>query len=142
MYRPTSFALLPILLAAVMTIGCDDDPAPGPTPPPPTEITETFRGQLTVNGAVTTPFFVQTAGDITARLSSLSVPDAVVGLSLGTWNGQTCQLIITNDSATVTGTQQFPVTGRATDAGAFCVRIYDVGRLSGPVDFEIIVTHF
>jgi hypothetical protein len=135
MYR--RLALIPVLVSALAVAACDDPPDPGPSEPPPTEITEPFSGTVTVNGAVTHSFQVTRAGNITARFGGLSVADAVIGLSLGTWNGQNCALIITNDNATVSSV----VTGTAS-AGAFCVRIYDVGRLTGPIDYEVIVTHF
>ena len=140
MYRPTCIALI---LTALVASGCDDDTGPGPTnPETPTEVSETFGGTLTVNGAATHPFSVTRAGNVTAQILSTSVEGATVGLSLGTWNGQACALIITNDNATVASTQTFPVTGTASSTGAFCVRIYDVGRLTGPVDYELRVTHF
>jgi hypothetical protein len=139
MHRPTSFAVIPFVLTALLAAGCgEDDPPTGPSAPPPVALTETFSGTLTVNGAVTNPFSVTTVGELSARLASLSVEGAVVGLSLGTWNGQVCQLILTNDNATMNTT----VPGSASTIGAFCVRIYDVGKLTGPVDFEITVTHF
>ena len=138
MYRPTSFAVLPLVLAGLLAAGCDD-PAPvtGPTETTAT-ITETFSGTVTVNGAVTNPFSVTRAGELSARLVSLSVADATIGLSLGTWNGQVCQIILANDNASMAISS---VTGTAS-AGAFCVRLYDVGKLTGPVDFEVTVTHF
>ena len=136
MYRRL-FALVPCLIAALLAGACDDPPPAGPSDPPPPEINETFAGTLTVNGAQTHPFPVSTTGSISARFASLSVGDAVVGLSLGTWNGQVCQIILANDNATASTV----VTGTAS-VGAFCVRVYDVGRLTGPVDYEVIVTHF
>ena len=136
MYRRL-FAFVPVLCAALITTGCDDPDPVGPSEPPPTEISETFTGTVTVNGAHTSSFAVTRAGSISARFASLSVSDAVVGLSLGTWNGQVCQIILANDNATVSSV----VPGTAS-VGAFCVRVYDVGRLTGPVDFEVVVTHF
>src|SRR5687767_6962688 len=119
------FAFVPVVLTALLTAACDDAEPTGPSEPPPVEINESFSGTVTVNGAQTSPFSVTRAGNITARFASLSVSDAVVGLSLGTWNGQNCALIITNDSATASSV----VTGTAS-VGAFCVRVYDVGRLT------------
>ena len=135
MYR--RLVLLPVLFSALLIAACDDPPDPGPSEPPPTEINETFAGTVTVNGAQTHSFSVTRAGNASARFVSLSVSDAVLGLSLGTWNGQTCALTITNDNATASSV----VTGTAS-VGAFCVRIYDVGKLTGPIDYEVIVTHF
>jgi hypothetical protein len=139
MHRPTSSAFLAIILVATLVSGCDnDDPPGGPSEPPPTEVTEAFSARVTINGARTHSFDVARAGNITARFNSLSGDGTVVGLSLGTWNGQACQLIITNDNATIATS----VVGTASSLGSFCVRIYDVGQLTTAVDYEVVVTHF
>lgn len=137
MSRPTSFAV--ILIVLLTAAGCGDDDTPtGPSEPAPVAVTETFSGTLTVNGGVTNPFSVTRVGELSARLAALSVEGATVGLSLGTWNGQVCQIVLANDNAAMNVT----VVGTASTIGSFCVRIYDVGKLTGPVDFEITVTHF
>jgi hypothetical protein len=139
MYRPIALTLSAFMLLAAVASGCDDAETPGPSEPPPTEITETFSlTTLTVNGAHTFSFMASRAGNITARFASLSGDGTIVGLSLGTWNGQVCQLIVTNDNASASTT----VIGTATSIGSFCVRVYDVGKLTGPVDFEVTVSHF
>jgi hypothetical protein len=117
---------------------------PFPTPPdtstPATAVTETFDGQLTVNGAVAHPFAVGRVGTVTVRLTAVDPTDVTIGLSLGTWNANanTCALIITNDAALGGAT----VIGTASTAGAFCVRVYDVGRLSRSILYTLDVTHF
>ena len=58
-------------------------------------------------------------------------------MSLGTWNGTGCQAIISNDRATVSSA----ILGRATSAGTLCVRVFDVGALSEPQDYEVQVSH-
>jgi hypothetical protein len=75
---------------------------------------------------------------VTATLTTLE-PDSslVVGLSLGTWNGQVCQIVLANDSAT----QGTVITGAVSSFGSLCVRIYDVGNLTGPINYEITVVH-
>ena len=83
----------PVLVAAALAAaGCGDDPVTTPDRPTPTSVTETFEGTLTINGAFTQPFVVQTAGTVTATLTVLDPTDAVVGMSMGTWNGITCAL--------------------------------------------------
>ena len=137
MYRP--IPLLALILAASLCAACGDDDTPTtPTPDTPTELTETFSGTLTVNGAATHPFVVQRAGNVTAALSSLS-PDsaAVISLALGTWNGQSCQIIIANDAATTNS-----IAVGTASAGNFCVRLSDVGRLTAPTDYSVTVRHF
>jgi hypothetical protein len=134
-------AIAGVLLLSAAAAACGSNEPLTPTSPsaPATSVTETFEGTLTVNGAVTHPFSVSTVGLVSASLTSLS-PDntAIVGLSLGTWNGSACQIILANDSAR----QGSSVTGNATSIGSFCARVYDVGRLAGPTDYAITVTHY
>jgi hypothetical protein len=131
-----------LLLAAATFSGCGDDQVTDPTDQtPPVAVTETFEGTVTINGAITQPFVVQTAGTVSARLSALEPADAVIGLSIGTWNGVTCAIgagALANDNATVGST----VTGSATATGNYCARVYDVGKLTQATGFQITVTHF
>jgi len=141
MRRSTFTWLFVCVLVAALCAGCDSEPAAAPTPEAPVEISEPLTGTLTINGAVTHPFVVQRAGTVVAQIVTLA-PDstAVISLSLGTWNGQVCQIILANDAAT-SGALGV-VTGTASTAGNFCVRVSDVGRLTAPTDYEIIVRHF
>lgn len=131
------------LAAVCCATACSNDPfftQPTDTSTPATEVTETFDGQLTINGAMAHPFAVGRVGAVTVRLIAVDPTDVTIGLSLGTWNASlnSCQLIITNDAALGGAT----VVGSATVVGAFCVRVYDVGRLSQPILYSLSVTHF
>jgi hypothetical protein len=114
--------------------------APTDTSTPATAVTETFDGQLTINGAVAHPFAVGRVGNVTARLTATDPSEVTVGMSLGTWNATTnsCVLIVTNDTALGGAT----IVGTASTAGTFCVRVYDVGKLSRSILYTIDVTHF
>jgi hypothetical protein len=128
-----------IILACTGAAGCGDDPAPAPNPTPtPVQITETFSGTITVNGAATHQFTTGEAGQTLATLSSLS-PDsaAIISFTLGTWNGQYCAVTLAKDDAT-TGAN---LIGNAS-VGSFCVRVSDVGRLTAPTDYSITVQHY
>ena len=84
------------LLVVPMTafaVGCSGDINNLPTTPDPVIVTETFTGDLTVNGAVTHNVFTGATGTVT------------------------------------------------TLSGALCVRVYDVGSLTGPVSYTFTVTH-
>jgi hypothetical protein len=130
---------LVVLLAATTLAGCgDDDPIDVPTQPTPVAVTETFTGTLTVNGAVTHRFSVDRAGTVSAQVKTLSEQAAVLGVSLGTFNGAACQIIISNTAAALNTT----VTGTAQTTGNFCVWLNDVGKLAAGVDYSIDVTHF
>lgn len=130
--------LFPIL-AATTFVGCgSDDPVDVPTQPTPVSVTETFSGTLTVNGAQTHRFTVDRAGTVSASLKTLSTDAVTLGVSLGTWNGAACQIIISNTAAVLNTT----VTGTAQSAGQFCVWLNDVGKLTSGVDYSVEVTHF
>lgn len=129
------------LVLPLLGAGCGNDLLTATSPStPPTVVTDTFTGTVTRNGATSHPFPIASSagGEVTATLKSIA-PDgaAVVGMSLGTWNGTGCQAIISNDRATVSSA----ILGRATSAGTLCVRIFDVGALSGPQDYEVQVAH-
>jgi hypothetical protein len=141
----------PVLVAAALAAaGCGDDAITNPDTPTPTSVTETFTGKVTVNGAITQPFVVQTAGTVVATLTVLDPAkvvvdgeevDNVLGLSLGTWNGLVCTVgapTLANDKAKV----GVSLTGSATATGNYCVRVYDAGALTQATDFELTVTHF
>lgn len=140
--------LLPgILLFALTTglAGCNNDNATTVTTPTTTTttttatVTETFSGTLNMNGGVTFPFTATAAGTITVTLTSLA-PDGTlpIGLSLGTWTGSACQIVIANDAAAQTAV----VTGTVSSAASLCARVYDTGKLSAtPVSFGVSIVH-
>jgi hypothetical protein len=135
------------IVCAVLLVACGSTTT-APTAPTPVSLTETFAGTINRNGAQTFPFVVQTAGTVTATLTALEAGDATtIGLSLGTWNGQVCQIILANDAAHALlpdGTVATTVIGTASAVGTFCVRVYDVGQLTDatPATFSLDVTHF
>ena len=152
MLRFRTFRVL--LLLAPLAAGCGDNNSTNTlTGPGPVQVSEAFTseddpslavpvtGPLNPNGGRTHPFTVQQAGNVTATLTGLGPDETViVGLSLGTWNAttQVCQVILRNDAAKVNST----ITGAAQQTGNFCVSIYDIGQLTGPTTYSIVVTHF
>lgn len=127
---------LPLLLASS---ACDSAIDDIPTTPDPVTVTETFTGNININGAATHNFFTSATGAVTATLTSLGEnPPTQVGFSLGTFAGSSCSLTITNDKAVVTSIVSGVVT---TLGGSLCVRIYDVGSLTESVPYEIRIEH-
>lgn len=127
------------LVAALAGAGCDSgDTIPNTPTPQPDTITETYSGTIGLNAAINYTFTTKVAGTITARLSSV-LPDNTValGLALGTWNGVSCAVVIANDAAR----EGNAVVGNVTGPGQLCVRIYDVGVLTAPATFEVVVIH-
>jgi len=126
----------PLLLVSA---GCDSVIDSIPTTPDPVTVTETFTGSININGAATHPFFTTATGAVTATVTALGEdPPSAIGISLGTYAGSTCSLVLTNDKAVVTSVVSGVVT---TLGGSLCVRIYDVGSLTQSASYEIRVEH-
>ena len=138
-------ALLLTALAA-LAAACGSSNSSLPTTPTtlPTVLTETFSGVLNKNAAFTHPFVVGDAGDVSVFLIASADPrnpdnNAIpLGVSLGTWNGASCAVVIANDNITPGSS----ITGRATAAGNLCVRVYDVGFVAGADSYELLIDHY
>ena len=136
--RSIRLIALAILLAS--SIGCGEDEPTTPTQPTPRpEVTRDFEGMLTVNGARTHSFTTNGSGLITLTVTELTPnSEAEIGVSLGTWNGATCQIVIARDRAT----QSAAVIGNAGGAGDYCARVYDAGALQAATTYKLKVVHF
>jgi hypothetical protein len=130
-----------IALASLLAGACGDDettPTTPTTPTIPVTTTETFSGDLKVNGAATHVFLVTSAGTVTVQLTTIDPSSSpVFGVSLGTWNGTACQTVIANDAAALNAI----VTGNVTAATSLCARVYDAGKLTDPLTYTITVIH-
>ena len=134
-------AVVPLVVALLMA-GCSSNSNPAtttPTTPTPTTVTETFNGILTNAHAATYFFAAPNPGTVTVTLVTVS-PDStiVLGLSLGTWNGITCDVIIANDQAA----QGTVITGTLSAATNLCVRVYDSqGNVVNPETYQVNAVH-
>jgi hypothetical protein len=130
--------LLVLALGAGPAVACNDSTTPTTPTDPTTTTTETFSGTITVNGAITHVFSVTQRGSVSATLTSVG-PDATltIGVSLGTWNGTTCQIILANDQTAVGS----GAAGTVSGVGNLCLRVYDVGKLTAPATYSVDVVH-
>jgi len=127
------------LAFAVGAAACGSSPTTPTTPTTPASVTDTFAGTLTQNGAASYTFTTAQSGQITATISTLSPNSTlIVGLALGTWSNNACQIVLSKDSAT----QASFIVGQASQASTFCVRIFDVGNVTDPATYELQVNHF
>jgi hypothetical protein len=137
MYVRVAFLLVTVLCAGA----CGDNTGlTTSTTTPTTTTTETFGADqmLTVNGAVTHQFSTTGRGTITATLTAVG-PDnkTIIGLSLGTWNGSSCQIVLANDQTA----QGASLIGQVSGVGNLCLRVYDPGKLTAPVTYSVEVSH-
>ena len=130
------FAVCALLLGTLGASACSGSVATAPTTAATATI-DTFSGTLTKTGAATYAFATGSGG-VTATVTTISPDSAVViGISMGVWNGSTCQVVLSNDNAT----QGTVVVGNATTAGNLCIRVYDVGLVVQPEAYRIDVSH-
>lgn len=127
------------LLLVAGIAACDD---PGPTAPDDDDtaapvFTETFTGSLNPNGALTFPFTALASGTATATVAAMLPNTVAMGFAMGTWNGTSCQAVITNDNAI----EFSQIIGSIGSAGTLCLRVYDIGRLTTTTKFVITVVH-
>src|SRR5262245_15363534 len=132
----TALLLIPIIAIAA---ACDNGPTTI-TPPSNPTVTETFAGTLTKNGSITHQFAATSRGAVTVTLTRVD-PDATlpIGVSLGTWNGTSCQTILSNDATTV-GTG---LLGTVSGVANLCLRVYDAaGTVPGTSEaYSVDVAH-
>lgn len=111
-----------------------------PTGPTTAPVTDLFENQLGVQGSATRSFTVRDTGVVSVTLTSVGPPaDVAVGLGIGIprSGGSACAM---SQSVTATASTVPQLTTTA-EGGAYCVRIFDVGALTGDVRFSVSVQH-
>ena len=94
-----------------------------------------------VNRAVFDTLLTYKGADV-AHPDNNAIP---IGVSLGTWNGVACAIVIANDNVTPVNADdptKGKLSGRATAAGNLCVRVYDVGFVPGSSNYELLIDHY
>jgi hypothetical protein len=129
--------LLP-LAALLFVVSCGGEEDTPTTPPPAPRDPDSFSGVLAQNGVVIHPFTVTGPSQVTAQLVSLTPnADKVIGMSLGTWNGSICQIVLDN-AATKQGDV---VEGATQTVGEFCLRVYDPNGSVVPAQLYVVLVH-
>jgi len=135
-------ALLCALVAAVAAAGCDSTEPITPTVPTPVNVTDSFTGPLTPNGAVSHTYTVNTSGIVTLTVKSLAPDNTVtVGVGLGFWFNDSCNLYLARDLAVEGGVLTGTLSGISSPT-TLCARVYDAqGTLVAPTNYTIEVVH-
>ena len=124
-------------LVAMAAAGCGDDLTDLETSPSGT-VTETFASTLNPGGGTTHVFVVSGKGAITAQLKAVGDDNTrVVGLALGNWNNNACQLAVANDNAYV----DLPLAATVSAAGNICARVYDSKGVPDATAYTLEVIH-
>ena len=111
------------------------------TPTNPPTVTESFVGTLPVGGSMFYSFNIGVSGTVNLTLNSVGgafVPSTIqLGLGIGTPSGTDC-----SSTSTVTaGAGTSPQLTGTFGPGLFCARVYDVGNLFAPANFNVTIAH-
>jgi hypothetical protein len=105
-------------------------------------VSESFTGTLPVAGFKFYSFNIAANGTVNVTLNSVSgagVPATVqLGLGIGQPSGLDCA---TTTTVTAGITAAAPQTTGTFGPGLFCVRVFDVGNLFAPANFNITIAH-
>jgi hypothetical protein len=141
--------LRPIVLAfalAAAACGGDDSSATAPTTTTTGPTSELFEGKLQSRGDSTFfSFTVTTAGNVNVTLASVTgttTPGSSINLPLGIGLGSPVATDCTVTSQTTAAPALTPqLTGSNFSPAIYCVRVFDVGNLTVPINFAVRITH-
>ena len=125
-----------LVLIAAVTTGCGTETVPTA---PTLETSFTYATSITPNGAAARTFSTYDTGSITATLTSVT-PAVPLGLGIGIprSDGGGC-LLTTSVEAASSSTPQLVLS--ADSASTYCVKVFDVGRVTERAEFSVTVTH-
>jgi hypothetical protein len=112
---------------------------PTRTPATPTA-SERYVSTMGVGGSSFFSFSVAQYGTVNVTLTAVSGfddPSVAIGLGLGVPSGFGC-------AASTTATASAGSTPQITNVyeiGVYCLRVYDVGNLNGPLTFDVTIAH-
>jgi hypothetical protein len=127
----------------LLSVGCGSDNTPTTPTTPNLPSTEVFMGTIGVGGSSFYSFTVAATGNVSITLASLvATPPGpalptVMGLGVGTPLETDCS--VTNSVAAAPSLTA-PLVNSLTPA-TYCAKIYDLGGLTGPVNFTVRIVH-
>lgn len=129
-------------IAAVLSPGCGNDqtttPTPTTTPTRSSPASEIFTSNLTVQGSAWRFVNAIAGGTVTAILTTTDQPQKVVGLGIGLRSG-TAGCLVTREVTAAAGSS--PRIDATVDAGAYCIKVFDTGTLTTPMNFTVSITY-
>ena len=136
LYARAIAATFVAVVALALTACKDATTATSPTTTSP--VTELFSGQINVGGTAARAFTAAASGTVTLTLSQIGPPaDLVVGFGIGIpqSNGSGCYLT----QSVNTGASSTPQLTVPVDAGAYCLRLNDLGTMKSPTAFTVTI---
>lgn len=135
--KPLVLALA--LLTTVTVAGCSDDETP--TTPATRNVEQvTWSTNLATGGATSRSFKTTRNGTVSITLQSVGGSTTqAVGLGVGIPLGDGTGCVLSRSVETTSGsTAQLELS---VDAGSYCVQVYDLGTLTQPVGFTLLLVY-
>ena len=137
-------ALLGLLgLTVSACSGSSSDSALASPTTTPTLVTENFSGSIDQYGTAIHPFSVKVSGgSLAAGFTSVGpLATMALGMGIGTWDGTTCGLAVSQNDNARAG---FVALSGTAQAGNYCIRVYDSGNVAagGSATYALQVTHY
>lgn len=130
-------SLRPLVLSIgclVLAAGCGTEFLTSPSDGAGSPV-DSFSSSLAPGGTASRSYVMETPGTLMARLSSTTPDGVVLGLGIGIPQGAGAGCSLTVSVQTAAGpTAQVSI---ATDAGAYCIQLYDLGTLTEPLPFTL-----
>ena len=124
----------------VTACGKSNSPSTPTRTPAAASKSERYVATMGVGGSSFYSFAVNDYGTVNVTLTAVSGvddPSVAIGLGLGVPSGFGCA----PSSATTTAAGSTPQITNTYEVGVYCLRVYDVGNLTGPLTFDVTVAH-
>ena len=136
-----------VLVAVVVTFcvlaaACDEGGGLVQPTVHPATVTDTFSGNVAPNAADSHAFVITLTGKVAITLTAVGPPStAELSMGLGIPVGLTCSLTLGDGTTVTTTAGSTPQINGTILPGTFCVVVYDIGKLTDPVDYTVTVAH-
>jgi hypothetical protein len=124
----------------VTACGKNNSPTAPTRTPAAASKSERYVATMGVGGSSFYSFSVNQYGTVNVTLTAVSGvddPSVAIGLGLGVPSAFGC----TPSTTATTGAGSTPQITNVYEIGVYCLRVYDVGNLSGPLTFDVTVAH-
>src|SRR5579862_1541194 len=135
--------VLPVFLAFVACFAAACDNSSSPSTPSVSLTSQTFTGTIPVGGASSgINFTASQAGELDVTVSSLGPPATIsMGLALGVPSTVDTSCAIATGSGTQVQASATALVSSLSSAGPYCLRIFDIGQMTAPINYTVTVAH-
>lgn len=137
--RRCGYGLLGVLFIVASACSNTTNTGPSGQVTPPT--VDVFSGNLAPGGASSHPFTISRSnGTLEVTLTRVSTANLQIGLGVGNPTDGSCTFLTGASIRTAASTT--PQLSGVTNAGSYCVGVFDPGTLTETVGYSVTVSHY